>query len=40
MILPDVQAGSPDVNISLTRVGITEVKKMVEIARESKRPIT
>ena len=39
MILPDVQAGNPDVRISLTKVGITEVKKMVEIARKSKRPI-
>lgn len=39
MILPDVQAGNPDVRISLTKVGITEVKKMVEIARRSKRPI-
>jgi GTP cyclohydrolase-4 len=34
-----VQAGNPDVRISLTKVGITEVKKMVEIARKSKRPI-
>jgi GTP cyclohydrolase-4 len=39
VILPDVQAGIPDVNISLTKVGITEVKKMVEIYRGSKRPI-
>lgn len=39
MILPDVQASNPDVRISLTKVGITEVKKMVEIARNSKRPI-
>ncbi len=39
MILPDVQAGNPDVRISLTKVGITEVKKLVEIARGSKRPI-
>jgi GTP cyclohydrolase-4 len=39
LILPDVQAGNPDVRISLTKVGITEVKKMVEIARGSKRPI-
>ncbi len=39
MILPDVQAGNPDVRISLTKVGVTEVKKMVEIARGSKRPI-
>lgn len=39
MILPDVQAGNPEVKISLTKVGVTEVKKMVEIARGSKRPI-
>lgn len=39
MILPDVQAGNPDVKISLTKVGVTEVKKMVEIARGPKRPI-
>ncbi len=39
MILPDVQATNPDVRISLSKVGITEVKKMVEIARGSKRPI-
>jgi len=39
LILPDVQAGNPDVRISLTKVGVTEVKKMVEIARGSKRPI-
>nr|WP_255668413.1 GTP cyclohydrolase MptA [Methanocella sp. CWC-04] len=39
MILPDVQANNPDVHIGLTRVGITEVKKMVEITRSDKRPI-
>jgi GTP cyclohydrolase-4 len=39
MILPDVQAYHPDVEISLTRVGITGVKKIVEIARDKDRPI-
>lgn len=40
MILPDVQANSPDVRIGLTRVGVTDVKKMVEINRgRDKRPI-
>jgi GTP cyclohydrolase-4 len=39
VILPDVQATNPDVQISLTKVGITEVKKMVEIKRGEKRPI-
>lgn len=39
MILPDVQATNPDVQISLTKVGITEVKKLVEIKRGEKRPI-
>ncbi len=39
MILPDVQAGNPDVRLSLTKVGITDVRKMVEIYRGNKRPI-
>ena len=38
--LPDVQASSPDVKINLTRVGVTNVKKLVEVAREGgSRPI-
>ncbi|CAJ36038.1 GTP cyclohydrolase MptA [Methanocella arvoryzae] len=37
--LPDVQASNPDVMVGLTRVGVTEVKKMVEITRSDKRPI-
>ncbi len=37
--LPDVQANNPDVMIGLTRVGVTDVKKMVEITRSDKRPI-
>ncbi|HEY3274633.1 MAG TPA: GTP cyclohydrolase MptA [Methanocella sp.] len=39
MLLPDVQASSPAVMIGLTRVGVTDVKKMVEITRQDKRPI-
>ena len=38
-MLPDVQAGSPTVMIGLTRVGVTDVKKLVEITRSDKRPI-
>ncbi|MDR2944269.1 MAG: GTP cyclohydrolase MptA [Methanosarcinales archaeon] len=38
-ILPDVQANLPAVPINLTRVGVTDVKKMIEIKRENKRPI-
>jgi GTP cyclohydrolase-4 len=38
--LPDVQACSPDIKINLTRVGVTNVKKLVEVARGGgKRPI-
>ena len=36
--LPDVQASSPDVTVGLNRVGVTGVEKLVEIAREEKRP--
>ena len=39
VLLPDVQASSPAVQIGLTRVGVTDVKKMVEITRSDKRPI-
>jgi GTP cyclohydrolase-4 len=39
VLLPDVQASSPAVMIGLTRVGVTDVKKMVEITRQDKRPI-
>ncbi|HIP17624.1 MAG TPA: GTP cyclohydrolase I FolE2 [Methanothermococcus okinawensis] len=35
----DVQATEPDIKISLTRVGITNLKKLVKIFRKSKRPI-
>ena len=37
--LPDVQANVPDIPITLSRVGVTEVKKLVEVARAEKRPI-
>jgi GTP cyclohydrolase-4 len=39
VLLPDVQANSPEVYIGLTRVGVTDVKKMVEITRSDRRPI-
>ncbi|UZE91784.1 MAG: GTP cyclohydrolase I FolE2 [Methanosarcinales archaeon] len=39
MRLPDAQARHPDVLIDLTRVGVTNVKKLVEVAREGKRAI-
>ena len=37
--LPDVQANVPTIPIHLTRVGVTDVKKMIEIKRNNKRPI-
>jgi GTP cyclohydrolase-4 len=37
--LPDVQANVPEIAITLSRVGVTEVKKLVEVARAEKRPI-
>ncbi len=37
--LPDIQANQPDIAITLTRVGVTDVKKLVEVARRDKRPI-
>jgi len=39
MRLPDVQASKPEVGINLTRVGVTNVKELVEVARRGKRPI-
>ncbi len=36
---PDVQASKPNIPINLTRVGVTGVKKLVEIKRKDKRPI-
>ena len=37
--LPDVQASKPSIPINLTKVGVTNVKKLVEIKRKDKRPI-
>jgi GTP cyclohydrolase MptA (EC 3.5.4.-) len=37
--LPDVQAGRPDVAVGLSQVGVTGVQKLVELAREDKRPV-
>lgn len=37
--LPDVQANKPEIPITLSRVGVTGVKKLVEVARAEKRPI-
>ncbi|NMB77466.1 MAG: GTP cyclohydrolase I FolE2 [Methanomicrobiales archaeon] len=37
--LPDIQASSPDVRINLTRVGVKNVKKLVEVHRQGKRPV-
>ncbi len=38
-ILPDVQSTCPDVRINLTRVGVKNVKKLVEVSRVEKRPV-
>ena len=37
--LPDVQSTLPDVRINLTRVGVKNVKKLVEVTRVGKRPV-
>ena len=37
--LPDVQANKPKIPVNLTRVGVTDVKKLVEIKRKGKRPV-
>ena len=37
--LPDVQSTLPDVRINLTRVGVKNVKKLVEVSRPEKRPV-
>ncbi len=39
VVLPDIQANLPDIPITLTRVGVTDVKKLVEVTRKDKRPI-
>lgn len=38
MSLPDVQSTAPDVRISLSRVGVKNVRKLVEVRRPGKRP--
>ncbi len=37
--LPDVQATRPDVTVGLSQVGVTDVEKLVKLARPDKRPI-
>ena len=37
--LPDVQATAPEVTVGLSRVGVTDVEKLVKLARNGKRPI-
>jgi len=39
VILPDIQANRPQIAINLTRVGVTNVKKLVEVKRKERRPI-
>jgi GTP cyclohydrolase-4 len=39
MELPDVQSTCPDIRINLTRVGVKNVQKLVEVSRPDKRPI-
>jgi GTP cyclohydrolase-4 len=39
MELPDTQATLPEVRINLTRVGVKNVKKLVEVARPGKRSV-
>ncbi len=37
--MPDIQSTTPDVRINLTRVGVKNVKKLVEVSRPDKRPV-
>ena len=37
--LPDIQSTQPDVRINLTRVGVKNVQKLVEVKRTDKRPV-
>ncbi len=39
LCLPDTQDDSPEIPISLTRVGVTGVKKLIQLERKDKRPI-
>jgi GTP cyclohydrolase-4 len=38
-MLPDVQTRAPDIKISLTRVGVSKVRKLLKIPRNGDRPI-
>lgn len=38
-MLPDVQTRAPDIKISLTRVGVNGVRKLLKIPRNGERPI-
>jgi GTP cyclohydrolase-4 len=38
-VLPDIQSTCPDIRINLTRVGVKNVKKLVEVSRPEKRPV-
>lgn len=38
-MLPDVQTRAPDIKISLTRVGVSEVRKLLRIPQSKGRPI-
>ena len=37
--LPDTQDDAPSIPIKLTRVGVTGVKKLLQLERTNKRPI-
>ena len=37
--LPDTQDDAPSIPIKLTRVGVTGVKKLLQLERKNKRPI-
>ena len=37
--MPDIQSTLPDIRINLTRVGVKNVKKLVEVSRPEKRPV-
>lgn len=39
VILPDIQANKPKIPINMTRVGVTNVKKLVAVKRKDKRPV-
>jgi GTP cyclohydrolase-4 len=39
VILPDIQANKPKIPMNLTRVGVTNVKKLVAVKRKDKRPV-